>query len=68
MVCHKARFSASSRIQKATSGLEPFYNDPSDIHSISSNWIFDIAEDQNGFLWIGTKSGLNKYDKRMEHF
>ena len=48
--------------------FESFYNDPADIHSISSNWIFDIAEDQQGILWIGTKGGLNRYDKRTGQF
>jgi len=48
--------------------FETFYNDPADMHTISSNWIFDIAEDQNGILWIGTKNGLNKYDKNSGHF
>ncbi len=48
--------------------FESFFNDPADIHTISSNWIFDIAEDQNGILWIGTKGGLNKYDKHTGQF
>ncbi|MCK4991240.1 MAG: hypothetical protein KAS29_12165, partial [Bacteroidales bacterium] len=48
--------------------FESFFNDPADIHTISSNWIFDIAEDLNGILWIGTKGGLNKYDKLTGRF
>jgi len=48
--------------------FEHFLNDPTDIHTISNNWIFDISEDQYGLLWIGTKGGLNKYDKQTGRF
>jgi ligand-binding sensor domain-containing protein/DNA-binding CsgD family transcriptional regulator len=29
---------------------------------LSSNTVYDIAEDELGFLWIGTKSGLFRFD------
>ncbi len=29
---------------------------------LSQNRIFDIAQDQDGFIWIGTEDGLNRYD------
>ncbi len=31
-------------------------------HGLSNNQILCFAEDNNGFLWIGTRSGLNRYD------
>ena len=31
--------------------------------TISSNFVFSIYEDKQGYLWIGTNSGINKYDK-----
>ena len=31
--------------------------------NISSNTIYSIIEDKQGFLWLGTGSGINKYDK-----
>jgi ligand-binding sensor domain-containing protein/signal transduction histidine kinase len=31
-------------------------------HGLSGNWIRSVAQDQQGFLWIGTNSGLNRYD------
>ena len=29
---------------------------------LSQNRIFDIVQDNNGFMWIGTEDGLNRYD------
>ncbi len=40
-----------------------YKNDPNVRTSISDNFITSIAEDYNGDLWIGTRSGgLNRYD------
>ena len=30
--------------------------------NISNNRFQTICEDKNGFIWIGTENGLNKYD------
>ena len=43
------------------------YN-PTDIGSISNNWIYAITEDANGNIWVGTKNGLNKYLKKNNRF
>ena len=29
---------------------------------ISNNFVTDITQDKNGFLWIGTEAGLNRFD------
>ena len=46
-------------------------HDPQNINSISSNWIYSIAEDSSGNLWVGTASGLNCINKKtsqINHF
>ncbi|MBD2701910.1 hypothetical protein IC229_14775 [Spirosoma sp. BT702] len=29
---------------------------------LSQNWVLCIWQDRDGFLWLGTRDGLNKYD------
>ena len=36
--------------------------------SISNNNIYNIYEDKNGLLWIGTNIGLNKFDRENNKF
>ena len=32
------------------------------LQGLSHSTIYDITEDTNGFMWFGTREGLNKYD------
>ena len=46
-----------------------FKNNKKDKNSLSSNIIYDIAEDADGFIWVGTwGGGLNRYDRANGKF
>ena len=45
------------------------YRNRADANSISGNRIISLAEDKEGYLWIGThQNGLNKFDRRINEF
>jgi ligand-binding sensor domain-containing protein/signal transduction histidine kinase/DNA-binding response OmpR family regulator len=35
------------------------------IQGLSNNTVYDITQDKEGFIWIGTREGLNKYDGQV---
>ena len=45
-----------------------FRNDSADPRSLSHNSISCVYEDHAGALWIGTKGGLNRFDREREIF
>jgi len=47
---------------------QQYLHNPNDSQSISEGWINIITEDSNGNLWIGTDSGLNKFDPSTKKF
>lgn len=34
-------------------------------HGLSQNTIFDITQDQSGYIWLATNDGLNRYDGKQ---
>jgi signal transduction histidine kinase/streptogramin lyase len=46
-----------------------FKHNPGDPYSLSANFIFDLMEDDHGYLWIATLGGgVNKFDPATERF
>ncbi len=46
-----------------------YKNNPGDPETISSNYVQDLIEDDNGYLWITTlNGGVNKFDPATERF
>lgn len=48
--------------------LTQFHYDPHKANNISSNQVRGFAEDNFGNIWIGTFTGLNKYNPRSNQF
>src|SRR5687768_13924111 len=41
---------------------EPIFNKLTTSHGLSHNTVYAIAQDGRGFMWVGTREGLNRYD------
>ena len=48
--------------------IKSFHNNPSDAKSLSNDYINKIYKDASGIIWIGTASGLDKYDPLKDQF
>jgi signal transduction histidine kinase/DNA-binding response OmpR family regulator/ligand-binding sensor domain-containing protein len=46
----------------ATAQNPPDHETISTAQGLSQGMIFDILQDKEGFIWVGTKEGLNRYD------
>jgi len=46
----------------ATAQKAPDYETISTAQGLSQGMVFDILQDQEGFIWVATKNGLNRYD------
>ena len=53
---------------RKTEEVKNYLSDDNDVNSLSFNTVRAISEDSNGIIWIGTQSGLNKFDKKSEKF
>ena len=48
--------------EKAAAQNEPAYQSISTAQGLSQGMVFDILQDKEGFIWVATKNGLNRYD------
>ena len=46
----------------ATAQNPPAYESISTAQGLSQGMVFDILQDKEGFIWVATKNGLNRYD------
>lgn len=73
-ICHDSRgfmwFGTEDGLNKYDGyHITVYKNDPSKKNTLSSNYVKDIKEDNNGDLWIATwEGGLNKYDRQKDVF
>ena len=45
-----------------------YRHDPSDPTSLSHRVVYQVYEDRDGVLWVGTEGGLNRYDPESDSF
>ena len=48
--------------------LKQFLNDETDSTSLSNNDVFITFKDNSENIWVGTRSGLNRYNKAADSF
>lgn len=65
---NKIKFGVKANKEHNIQDILFFMNNPNDNYSISSNIIQAIFQDSKGNLWIGTESGLDKYQKKNNRF
>ena len=68
----KVRFGSgpwpASRKCARDGGLTRYLHDPEDPDSLSDNDVFVLLEDSQGALWVGTRNGLNRFDRQSGKF
>ena len=45
-----------------------FHHNPADGMSLGNEYIYDVFQDNAGILWVGTASGLDKFDPYTQQF
>ena len=54
------------RFNPATNELKNWNYNPNDPNSLSNNFVTSIIEDDEGYLWISTYNGLNKFNLKSK--
>jgi signal transduction histidine kinase/ligand-binding sensor domain-containing protein/DNA-binding response OmpR family regulator len=57
-----------SVIDKKTTTVRKYRNQPNDTSSLSNNFVYSICQDSKGNMWFGTALGLNLLNKRNGTF
>ena len=52
----------------STKEVKHYEANPDDPNSLDSNSIYSIFQDKNGTIWIGTTSGINRYNPLEDNF
>jgi len=56
------------KYNRATNDMEHFLNNVNDPSSIAANFVCSITEDHGGVIWVGTESGLCRFNKNTRSF
>ncbi len=51
-----------------TGAIQKFMNDPLKEKSISNNSVTGITQDKQGYFWLGTRAGLDRFDPESKTF
>jgi len=59
-------FAGLDRFDRETGNWIHYRHDPDDPGSLSNDWVSAIFEDHSGVLWVGTRSGLDRFDPQTD--
>jgi len=57
-----------TKFDKSKKNFKHYLHNPQNNQSISNNTVYSIYEDKAGYLWIGTRQGLEKFNPKTEIF
>ncbi len=60
--------SGLNRLDRVSGQFQVFRHNDSDSHSLSYDVVLSLFEDSKQRLWVGTRSGLNRFDRATQSF